>query len=592
MIAVLIVVILIIAILGAVVYSGMTAMSTIESSSLTQQNIAQGEKLVQLIENHLRVVDDTNELRAPMGQRYDTVASDGWTTVPAWITTHYNNASGIPFLYCPFSVNTPSVATNSTVYDGDNSAAYNVVTVNNEASEFEDYVVASDINVGNSGNLLFVLATPIGSKTTMPNCTDLSYSDGVYTLPGTRVWAVTKEMAGNVSEAAQKVVHVAPDGAASLSTSDGSGSSFDNPMTLNSALSLFKARPVARIKVKLGAGTYTVNNDGLFKFSGDDLAASSGSHSWRTLEIKGSGSGSTAVVSDGVVSDIDFSMKGISLVLEDLTYQGDIYVDGGRVDIKDAVIQGIDARRGSRIFLNNITSQNNLSYDSTVWIGAFDSLVVSKGDISAAGAIYLDNSDYTVDGGSLNLSSSSASQVILKNDSLFKSLGAALSVVNNGGATMGYGFYNDASSLVLDGGSLRFDGLYQTLINNAGSLVLSGHSLQLKSASSAGVGIDLLEGGFTKINSSEIFNPVSSNTKPDRAFKDSGGLGVSGDTSTFYGSVGCWTGPLFSSSSSSDSSPVYSPVNVLAEDGVTTIPVDLDYNANSRLNNSDWICAF
>ncbi|MBP2313982.1 hypothetical protein [Azospirillum soli] len=261
--------------ISLVATTGYTAFTLVQSSdkvAQAQRSAGQMHKLAALVEANLRTLKNDGVLYPPAPKEN----ADGSMELPAWLVPGMRTPWGAAYGYCVFA-------------PAEDAVAERIVTAawpQEGAAGARAYAIAAPAappEVARAGVLAAVLAPSIGSDK-LPSCASLTMKDGLLSVPGGSVVAVTRGASADLAAIAAAATvrrHVAPE-----AMGDGSGTTPANAMTLTAALGLWQATQPATMVLRMVPGRHEVPAALL-----DQLAAGMGAGRAARVVLQGEGPG-------------------------------------------------------------------------------------------------------------------------------------------------------------------------------------------------------------------------------------------------------------------------------------------------------------
>lgn len=563
MFALLIIAIMGIALAALAGYSLLTIHHATDSVSSSRQNASYLEQATQILQASLRDVTLDGTLRPPMG----ALAPEGWTTLPAWISTYNKTPWGVSYGYCPYAPDNTIALGSSAIVQGD-LTEYAVNTLTNSITGGQPYVTASEAPPV-AGVLAFIVAPELNSAI-LPNCTDITYQDGRYSVPGGSVRAITKgaTFSNRLSAAATSITfHVAP-----ITSGDGSGSTPENAATLNSALSLWRAVLPEDAKLILAAGTYELS----------DLEANLGAepaskYVRKSLSIVGAGINDTTIAPPDTETFV-LSIPGITLSLEGLAFAqgGALSAQENDLTVRNVALPAMVLERTRAQIKNTVAlyptssvTRGLTAKDSTI---SLDTAVLSITPSSgSAGSILLQDSTMTDQTGSTVTVYTPSGTHAIELDGLsgLSLRGTGLDVGAVSGTATGMIKVGKTASLnVSNNAVLRTIGWVSQMVLAQGRTQLNSAILTPLSGASRYVRLE--RGGELSMDASTL---GSTTYEASNGISDGGAGRVDGGTSNVFTSLDCWVGNLFSFSDNANygsSAPAAEATDVVKQSNKST----------------------
>lgn len=554
--------------LGLVATAGYAVLTFNEAASSTEQqrqNNAQMDMAATAVRMNLRAIQLDGVAFAPMGE----LGPEGWTTLPAWLGVNNRTPWGVSYLYCPYAPS-PTLTAGAgaeQVIEGDGVTSYTVNLLNNAVTAGRDYV--SESEAPSVSGVLALLISPKKNGTTPPNCRDVTYAGGRYTVPNGKVIAITgaQGVAERLAATTSQVdLYVSP-------TGSGSGATPSDPSSFDAAMAVWQAIKPPYATLHLVSGAYTITGASI------DLSAQKPEEGvQRLLRIVGAGKTTTGITP---AAPTIFSLPGTTLSLEALTLGTGMHLqatDGG-LFLRDVATPQISLNR-SQLTLSGAVDV--VAPASAAYGLAATNSVISIGDASLSidagaatnGALSLRAAELRADGSTLTLDTAdthlcldaaSRSEVVL--------LGATINCSAPTGDRVGTGIAIDRTSRLASNGTwIVGNNQPAVMLSVQGVADLQGGSITLPL--SADTGFEVSGGGELSISGGLIL--ASPGTRPLQAVDARGAGGLDGSGATLHG-ADCWLGDLLSRSDDSNG-------------GSSAPSAAATPDAISLMNRSDWTC--
>lgn len=258
MLGIFVLMLIIISLAAATGYALFSMQISVDSLGASRSNTMKMDRIALQIANNLKPVGDTQVLYAPLGKVDTDVAA--YMMVPDWITRDSNTPWGVPYSYCPYTPEGFSLSGNNStvVQGGGNSYAVQTQSANSLNAGTRDYVVSSPNPPVTGEGIVGFLVSPLHNKSTVPNCSSISLSDGGYRVSeGTVRPIVTKySEAYSFNKPGDIIRYVSPDG-----TGFQDGLSEANAMPFEDLLEMWDEELPRSIIVYLTDGEYTLFDD-------------------------------------------------------------------------------------------------------------------------------------------------------------------------------------------------------------------------------------------------------------------------------------------------------------------------------------------
>ena len=551
----------------------LASVSTYYQTSNKQIEINNNERIGQeaknlLLQNVFQLEGRTGYY-APMG----IDSPQGWTMLPDIFGNKRYSYSGVPFLYCPFSSTT--VGTTGTKVTLPDESTYSVTTQSNPSRSGLDYVVESSYQ---NNNLIAAIVSPTGGGDTPPNCYDIQYNNGVYSVEGGQVWTIseldvlTNPTGNNTYNSYNEVRNLYVTAQATSDDpsngGDGTGTGYLDytSQSLVTNIEQFKNSNVKEMRIYLGSGNYVIEDNDLFVDNDSDFFNNKN----RKLILFGNESDKPSIVAqDG--NPLEFYIPNVDFEINNVDFDSYVRAEGNRFLAENSTIDRMEASY-SDITVKDFTFSNetlrNLVSDN--------SELEFYGTINFSNTIFLDENSHARMNRSSNIFSmgsdlSSGENIIaLRRNSELNVTGGSISVTNT---TLANTFaFNSRSILTFsDGVNVSLNGSYTGGLLNTGELQIDGSDFTLDGNMT--YGIYSLRNSLNKLNSANFFNDNLSTDIPTYGFFDVNNetLSVSGSGVNFSASTACFSGSIFSNTTGTSSTPTSG-------------------NIDNKNNESSWTC--
>jgi hypothetical protein len=523
---------------GYVVINMMTHTSQMNKSI---EEVVVVRQWANLIKQNSKQLGENLTLIPPMG--FAEVGSN-YLKPPAWIPGKKLNNWELPFIYCPYSLNSDPSGFNNTVKLS-STESYNVETVID--GDGASYVYASEKNPNLSDhNILAMLISPFPSVS-FPSCNDVVFDSttGTYNLSsynGT-VEVITRE--NSILQRQSQSLTLNPN---------------DVELKINEEVSLWASTSPENYTISVPNNASFYNTDNINFIS-----------QTRTLnkQINFIGDNILSSVIDST-SQKTITFKNVVVTLEDVTFGDNI----------------------KPIFINSSVYLNNVSLTDAEFIGG---KVHASGNIemkNKAKEIVFKNISADFEDAALSYTSNTGfqgflidnSNVIFKTVDVINTYADNISFLIENGSDLtikeritvgGSGIYsilslNSNSNLIFDSAILNVNTPTDTAIYSKGHIELNNSIINLNAALSNG--IILGSGSSLLLDDSIIGDAVDA---PSVAVSDiTGAMHVGGASSTIYSLDSCWTGFLFTTADGTIS-------------GNSSVPSSDIYKIGNR---SQWLC--
>lgn len=566
MIATMIMTLLLIGVMGNLMFYGFSYYNTSTKRNAITANDRLGIEAKTLLVQNIYQMNGRAGYYAPLGDLSD----NGWTTLPSFFGSKRYNNSGIPFLYCPFSSTDSGVTSTKTVMP--NETSYSVRTESNPSRSGYPYVVESSYQ---NNSLIAAIISPIGRDNTPPNCYDIEYSNGSYSVPNGQVWAIneldvlsgggltTNNAYNNTTQNIYVTSEATTSDVANGGTEDDSESSVSySSQSLVTNIERFKNSDIEEMRLYLGSGEYVIQDDDLFVDNEEFFNSTD-----RKLVLFGSSSERPAIRSESG-NELEFYMPYVQLEINNVDFDTFLNMKGNTFIGEDSSIGRIGGTDGNvkiKDFSFTDVDDRNINIE--------DSRLIGYGDIDFNNTMaYTENSDVKFIDSDLtfNIASISGGEnvISLTRNSRANFTDGAITVTNSG--TANTFLFNSRSTVNLSNSISTLNGNYAGGILNTGMLQIDGSTINLDGNMT--YGIYSFRNGLNKINGSDIFNTAVSTDAPTYGFFDVGStLSVSGSSSTFSSTIDCFEGDIFDTSSA-----------------VSSAPTTANYRNNN--NAATWVC--
>ncbi|ELA8197526.1 hypothetical protein RGL65_001508 [Vibrio parahaemolyticus] len=500
------------AFVGAIGFSFMNMTHSTNMLYSTQSDKDITSKWVIALEND-RVEDPTTgRLIAPFGlnleQDYNGngISDISFHVLPDGYGLPKVNAFGRYYVYCPIGESIGGVGYESATVktgkiEGDLST-YNVslLTVNGKK-----YVAESNLNIDSSINkksISALILSPYSKDSNAPSCSEVKLTDGIYTVPGAIVTAISSEQASN-----DKITKTIP----LLS---------GNAQDLSAMSSAWKMGSAIQYNIMIDPDTFSVSGDIDFCFSKDIYP--------RKVYLNGSFDGSN-ISQLTSASSAKIKLCNASLYVKDLSLDG-IYIDAlnSTIYVEDSNINDMNAVN-SEFVVNGTVNMTAGIYDNVLSVSSGkvnvkDSTLNFRVKNNNGRVVSLDGSKLDINSSSVNVITSGAT------DNLKSAI-----------------FIDESSSVAIKKSTLNIStkANYSPIVNQ-GKMDIIGSDINISKSKYA---ITLKNGGQLGLSESTDLSLTGVNVT---AIVDESGLGVYGDNANITSET-CWTGLLFSDSISNTS---------------------------------------
>lgn len=488
-----------------------------------------------------------NNKTVPLG-----IDGSDYHQLPDWLMFNKNNAFGIPYMYCPYSLNNTLTANNTVLLN--DTTTYDVETINSALTDNNDYVLASD-----PAPLSNVLALIVSVKedTTAYTCSDITYTDNKFQLPDPthgRVVAITNDsiLASDLVKVETYNIEQSND-------------------TLEADLTTWGTNQPDRFIVSLKSGdTYDINSD--INFHNSEVGKR------KEIFINGESDISQSIFTNTGTNSLSFS--NVVLTLKNISMTGKYSLDLDNVElyIDNSIIKNINAKN-SKITFNDVSIQG-INLSSTTPVNLENSeLIFKNGSVnnftmrpSNKNLITALNSEIKADNSTINFSTRGSIDTIELFNTDFGVTSTTLSLSSQTGVPNSFIWLDSSSNL--SGYSLNIE---QTQSNSAihtfGKVNLNNSSISM--ADNSDSGIILNRGAHLEMNSSNIVNSSNNSFEPLYGIKDLGGLFVGGTGNNIYAKTDCLDGDLFEKNESI----------TVVDDTIASVNTDFSINPTSNNDN-------
>ncbi len=538
-------IILLIIFLTLVSSAGYVVINMMTHTSQMNKSIEEGVTISQwanLINQNSKTLGKDLTLIPPMGF---ADPSANYLTPPSWLPGKKVNNWDLPFVYCPYSLNSQSSGFNNSVAVSAESS-YSIQTVSD--TNGNDFVYASEVNPNLSGHdLLAIIISPIPSST-LPSCNDVIYDTATGTYNVTNYNGTVEVITSQNSISQRQSQSIILD-------------SQDTELKLSSEVSSW---------VSTSPENYTINvpNKSSSYYNTDNVNFVSPTKTLnKQINILGE-SKALSVINSDILRTVTFenvvvNLKDITLganikpiFINSSVYLEDVKVTdaefyGGKVVAKGVI--NFTNKNKEIIFKNTVVDfeSANLNYESNA---LYEGMQIDNSNIIFS-TVSVDNKKND----NISFLIEHGSDVIIK-DSLTVSGNDIYSVLS----------VNSNSSLLFDSASLNINTVANTGIYTKGRVELNNSTIKLNAALSSG--IIMSAGGSLVLSNSSIGDSL---TAPTVSVRDlNGGMYVGGQSTQLYSTSACWLGVLFST--------VDGTLN-----GNSSIPVQDTYKMGNR---SQWVC--
>jgi hypothetical protein len=486
------------------------------------------------------------------GEKSVPLGVDGtdYHELPDWLMFDKNNSFGIPYMYCPYSLNNTLTANNTILLN--DTTTYEVQTINTTATNNNDYLIASDPSP--VSNVLILLVS-LKLDTTAYTCSDITFVDNKFQLPDPthgRVQAITSDsiLASDLVKTENYSIEQSND-------------------TLTTTLSSWNTNQPDRFVITLKSGD-------IFDLNTDLNLENAETGKRKEIFISGESSVTLSELSNTATNTIQFS--NVILRLKNLDFSGKYSFELDNVEL----------------YVENSNVKNIIAKNSNV---TFDGVTVKGINLSATTPLTLQNSTLTFKEGSVNnfTMSPSNKSLIYSQHSNIKSVGTTLNFSTRGSIDVvesfntDIGLSNSQINLTKQTGtpnslfwvdstselSLYTMDINQSLSNSFihtfGKVAINNSSISLDDGSNSVILLN--RGAHLEMNYSNIINDTNSSLEPLYGIKDLGGIFIGGEGNTIYAKTNCLNGDLFNKTESI----------IVVDDTIAS--VNGDFSVNATTNN-------
>ena len=551
--------------IGAVMFVGASLVSTLTEAPAHAETIQRLNTLSDLIvANSWQGGDGQIYLPAPSPGPPGPI--EGIGTVPTWLKARATFPLGQLPIYCPFGHTTGSASGDVWNPDG---TRYQIDTTSVRGRSYVTAGRPAYADASTNPNLAGFIMIPETPGGTYAGCNQITGSAGSYSAPGMLVRAILADRAGAVRSAGKalpRIFYANADGS-------GSGSHASDPISLASALALWRANPWANTRIELAAGTYALTSAALSSSAVDYVE-----HPARTqLTIVGPGRATTSITlaSSGQIDlPVNLELSGVSIGSDNLT----VIAPRMTLQARGATMGPIEVAETGIAVLNASNITGNIAARPVINLLRGSHLVVtgaSTGTVTA-GTRFADvqgQADLTFNSATFSLVGSSSPSILV-------ATGGLVTIANS---------------------ILSMPASPTTIFQVWGSTNVASSTIQYSAALTTTT-FDLRSGARLSMNNSNITAP--SNAAATRSIVSTSAGSVTGSNSTI---MGCWAdlsgAPVFNYSAAlttnSSSAVTADELVPTLSDTATTAQITDYWNAMARntgrtaarlRNNSSWTC--
>jgi hypothetical protein len=467
--------------------------------------------------------------------------------LPEWLLFNKNNAFGVPYMYCPYSLDN-SLTADDTVLLNDTST-YDVEKINSTITNNHDYVTASDPSPVNNVLAFIVSFKSVSTYT----CSDIAFVDHKFQLPDPtfgRVEAITSDsiLASDIKTVEMYSIDQTND-------------------TLNADLLKWSALQPERFVVALKEGDiFTVSSD--IDFINSEQGVD------KEIYINGESNSTLSVISNTNLSNLNFS--NVTLILKNINFTGkySLNLDNVNLYVENSNLKNIKAEN-SKITFNNVNI-NGVNLSTTSPIDMYNSELIFKNgsnniftmNPSNKNLITARNSNINGNNVTVNFSTRGSINAIESFNSNINLNNSILNLTRQTGNPNSFIYVDSSSKLSLNSMDIN-QSLSTSFVYTLGSVVIDNSSISMDDGSSNA--FILNRGSRLEMNSTNIINDSSVSLEPLIGINDIGASYIGGTSNNIYAKNDCVTGDLFDKRET---------VTIL-DDTVTSVNGDLTVNAIS-----------
>ena len=418
------------------------------------------------------------------------VNGNDYHELPDWLMFNKNNAFGLPYMYCPYSLDN-SLTADDTVLLND-TTTYDIEKINSAMTDNHDYVTASD-PAPVSNVLAFIVSFKNISTYT---CSDISFVDHKFQLPDPTVGRVSSITSDSILASDLRTVE--------LYSIDQTND------TLEADLLKWSALQPERFVVALQSGDiFDINTDIDFHNNEEGVV--------KEIYINGENNITLSELSNTNLSNLNFS--NVTLVLKNLNLTGKFSLNLDNVDlyIENSNIKNIYAEN-SKITFNNVTV-NGISLSATSPLELYNTEFIFKSgsnntfimNPSNKNLITSRNSKISGNNVTINFSTRGNIDTIESYNSSIDLNNSTLNLTRQTGAPNSFIFVDSASNLYLEAMDIN-QSLSTSFIHALGKVVIGNSYISMDDGSSNA--IILNRGSHLEMNSTNIINDASSSLEP------------------------------------------------------------------------------
>lgn len=417
--------------IGATSYLTINSLQTANQNNAILQNQRKATEIKDLLVNDIHRINNSSEFFTPVGD--NTIAD--YTSLPSFLGNKRFTAGGVPFLYCPTSGSATPTGSEVTLPD---FTTYSISTINNPAKAGYEYVNGSSLKVN---DVLAFIVSPLGNKSTMPSCEDITYTQGNYIVGKGQVFAITEmDLLSHEQNASIIEARVNETYTNDSSLEDGTEVKSKSLIT---NIERFKSSTINEMIVYLEAGTYDIPSDVMVDVD----------QKGKKLTFVGNGS--------VVINTPDIDFKGVDISFKNVDTVADVAINSSRFTLDGAEVGSVTATGADiRAIESNVVGSTTLTGSSLVVTDAFDF-------------------------GQVQLFSGSSMDIVDANGTII-------------GSSVGIGVLG--SKVSIDNSTVEIGG--STAINNQGELVVWNSTVTSQGGS---YGVLSSNGGINRVSNSDMF---------------------------------------------------------------------------------------
>ena len=260
MITLFVTLVIVMALLAMVGWSVFTFQRSTELVAMAQRNSSHMEGIVELLRGSMQYSTDTGLYMLPTGDVTDRMR------LPKWVVGDDHAPWGGQYAYCPISGRIDGGASTSVVGGAGTASDYSVTlaAINDVNGVSRSYVAGyswSGKPSSLTADVVGLVLSPLPLQSTAPDCADVVYSNGYYTIsPTASVFGTVSAISAagivknaSMSQNTDTVLWVAPAAAGT-----GAGSDPSNPMAFTQALDYWHVVHPKGTTFNLAAGSYAI----------------------------------------------------------------------------------------------------------------------------------------------------------------------------------------------------------------------------------------------------------------------------------------------------------------------------------------------